>query len=93
MTKSGWFWIAIGLVYFLVPLAATAEFSLKDGDSYSFAAYREILDDPQFRDTFFLSLKLAAATIVVALLLFVPTVYWVHLRLPHLRPLVQFLAC
>ena len=31
-------------------------------------------------------------TIVVALLLFVPTVYWVHLRLPHLRPLVQFLC-
>lgn len=92
MTKSGWFWVAIGLLYFMLPLAATAEFSLKDGDSYSFAAYREILDDPQFRDTFFLSLKLAAATIVVALVLFVPTVYWVHLRLPHLRPLVQFLC-
>ena len=61
MSKSGWFWVAIGLLYFLLPLAATAEFSLKDGDSYSFAAYREILDDPQFRDTFFLSLKLAAA--------------------------------
>ena len=67
MSKSGWFWVAIGLLYFLLPLAATAEFSLKDGDSYSFAAYREILDDPQFRDTFFLSLKLAAVTIVVGL--------------------------
>ena len=64
MSKSAWFWVVIGLLYFMLPLAATAEFSLKDGDSYSFAAYREILDDPQFRDTFFLSLKLAAATIV-----------------------------
>ena len=62
MTRSGWFWIAVGVIYFFVPLAATAEFSLKDGDSYSFAAYREIFDDPAFRDTFFLSLKLAVAT-------------------------------
>jgi putative spermidine/putrescine transport system permease protein len=92
MTRSGWFWIAVGVIYFFVPLAATAEFSLKDGDSYSFAAYREIFDDPAFRDTFFLSLKLAVATIVVALLLFIPTVYWVHLRLPQFRPLVQFLC-
>ena len=35
--------------YFFIPLAATAEFSLKDGDSYRFAAYREIFDDPEFR--------------------------------------------
>ena len=92
MRRSGWFWLSIGALYFIIPLAATAEFSFKDGYSYSFAAYREIFDDPQFRDTFFLSLKLAIATIIVALLLFIPTVYWVHLRLPRLRPAVQFIS-
>jgi putative spermidine/putrescine transport system permease protein len=92
MKRSGWFWLALGAIYFLVPLAATAEFSLKEGDNYSLGPYREIFSDPQFRDTFFLSLKLAIATIIVALLLFIPTVYWVHLRLPRLRPLVQFIS-
>jgi len=90
--RSGWFWLAVGAIYFFIPLAATAEFSLKDGDSYSLAAYREIFNDPQFRDTFVLSLKLAIVTIIVALLLFIPTVYWVHLRLPRVRPFVQFIS-
>jgi putative spermidine/putrescine transport system permease protein len=90
--RSGWFWLAVGAIYFFIPLAATAEFSLKDGDSYSFAAYQEIFNDPQFRDTFVLSLKLAIVTIIVALLIFIPTVYWVHLRLPRVRPFVQFIS-
>jgi putative spermidine/putrescine transport system permease protein len=90
--RSGWLWLGLGALYFLLPLAATAEFSLKEGDKYSLGPYREIFSDPQFRDTFFLSLKLAVATIVVALFLFIPTVYWVHLRLPRLRPLVQFIS-
>jgi putative spermidine/putrescine transport system permease protein len=92
MPRSGWVWLALGGLYFLLPLAATAEFSLKEGDSYSFGPYKEIFNDPQFRDTFFLSLKLALAAIVVSLLLFIPTVYWVHLRVPRLRSLVEFLS-
>jgi putative spermidine/putrescine transport system permease protein len=92
MPRSGWVWLAIGAVYFLLPLGATAAFSLEEGSGYGFSAYREIFDDPQFRENFFLSLKLAVATIVVAVLLFIPTVYWIHLRLPRLRPLVQFLC-
>jgi putative spermidine/putrescine transport system permease protein len=92
MPRSGWVWLAIGTVYFLLPLAATGAFSLEEGSGYGFSAYGEIFDDPQFRETFFLSLKLAVATIVVAILLFIPTVYWIHLRLPRLRPLVQFLC-
>jgi putative spermidine/putrescine transport system permease protein len=92
MARSGWFWLALGALYFFIPLAATAEFSLKEGDSYGLGPYREIFDDPEFRNTFFLSLKLALVSIVVSLLLFIPTVYWVHLRLPRLRPLVQFIS-
>ena len=92
MPRSGWFWLVVGGLYFFVPLAATAEFSLKEGDAYSFGPYKEIFNDPQFRDTFFRSLKLAVATIIVSILLFIPTVYWVHLRLPRLRTAVQFLS-
>jgi putative spermidine/putrescine transport system permease protein len=35
---------------------------------------------------------LALETIVIGLLLFVPTVYWVHLKIPRLRPVIGFLA-
>src|SRR5882757_9410781 len=34
----------------------------------------------------------ADETVVIALLLFVPTIYWVHLKVPRLRPVVAFLA-
>src|SRR4030066_363813 len=37
-----------------------------------------------------MSLMWAVLTIIVSLVLIVPTTYWVHLRLRHLRPLVEF---
>ena len=92
MPRSGWVWLFIGAAYFLIPLAATAEFSLEEYPGYGLSSYRQILSDPAFRDTLWLSFKLAVATIVVSLALFVPTVYWVHLRLPRLRPAVEFLS-
>ena len=51
-----------------------------------------ILHDPQFWSTIKLSFRLALETIAVGLLLFVPTIYWVHLKLPRLRPVVGFMA-
>jgi putative spermidine/putrescine transport system permease protein len=90
--KSGIFWLLFGAAYFLLPLAAVAEFSLKEGDGYGFSHYRFILDDPSFRDTLWLSFKLALETIAISLLLFVPTVYWVRLRLPKVRTVIEFLS-
>jgi putative spermidine/putrescine transport system permease protein len=92
MARSGWFWLILGGLYFFIPLAATVEFSLTEGDSYGLGPYRELFDHPEFRSTFFLSLKLALATTAVSLLLFIPTVYWVHLQLPRLRRLVQVIS-
>jgi putative spermidine/putrescine transport system permease protein len=88
-------WIAIlcGATYFLLPLIATFEFSLrlKRGE-YSFEAYRIVLSDPAFQSAFVYSLVLAAVTIVIGILLVVPTAYWVQLRLPRLRPIVEFIT-
>jgi putative spermidine/putrescine transport system permease protein len=92
MPRSGWVWLALGAAYFFIPLAATAEFSLKEGGEYGIGPYRQIFEDPDFRATFVTSFKLAVATIVVSLLLFVPTVYWVHLRLPQVRRVAEFLS-
>ena len=89
ISLSSLVWLLFGAIFFIVPLAATFEFSLKaEAGGYGFSAYDRIFDDPQFRETFWLSFKLALETIVISLALFVPTVYFVHLKLPRLRPVM-----
>ncbi len=88
-------WLVVGATYFLIPLIATLLFSLRDaqtGKCCSLSAYGDILHDPQFWSTIKISFRLALETIVVGLLLFVPTIYWVHLKVPRLRPVVGFMA-
>jgi putative spermidine/putrescine transport system permease protein len=88
-----WLAIAVGAIYFLVPLIGTFEFSLRlRRGMYSFEAYRIVLADPRFQASFAYSTLLAVATIVVGVLLVVPTAYWIQLRLPRLRPIVEFIT-
>jgi putative spermidine/putrescine transport system permease protein len=88
-----WLIIILGAIYFLVPLLATFEFSLRARrGQYSFDAYGNVLGDSQFRDSFIFSVVLALATIAVSLLLIVPTAFWVHLKLPKLRPVMEFIT-
>ncbi|MEX0695964.1 MAG: ABC transporter permease [Dongiaceae bacterium] len=88
-----WLAVIVGALYFVVPLIATFEFSLRlRRGEYSFEAYRIVLADPQFQATFGYSTVLAFATIVVGVLLVVPTAYWIQLRLPRLRPIVEFIT-
>jgi len=61
-------------------------------DVLSFAAYENVLNDPQFLETFGFSLQMAILTIIVSTLIVVPTAYWVNLRLRYLRPLVEFVT-
>jgi putative spermidine/putrescine transport system permease protein len=90
MPISGIVVLVIGALYFVVPILATIQFSLEQGhQGYGFGAYRQILDDPAFRHTLWFSVQLALETTVVTMLLMVPTVYWVHLRLPKIRPVVE----
>ena len=35
---------------------------------------------------------MAVLTIIFSLLLVVPTAYWVHLRVPRMRPVVEFIT-
>ena len=94
-SSSAWIWIVLGAAYFLIPLLATFLFSIKDkntGHCCSLSAYGVIVHDPAFWHALRLSLLLALETIVVSLVLFVPTIYWVHLKLPRLRPVISFLA-
>ena len=87
------FWLVLAALGFIVPLVGAAEFSLETGPGkYGFDAYQVILQDPAFRDSFVYSFKLALITGVVIIILMVPTVYWVNLRLPGLRRVMDFVA-
>ena len=90
-----WAWMALafGLIYFFLPLIGTLEFSLRmRRGEYSFDAYRVVLADPQFRATFGFSVIMALLTIVLGVLLVVPTAYWVRLKLPRWRPIIEFIT-
>ena len=86
-------WIGAVALYFFLPLLALAVYSFwAGGNRYDLSAYAQILRDPNFRQTFGLSLTLAAETILISLLLVIPAAFWVNLRAPGLRPLLNLLS-
>jgi putative spermidine/putrescine transport system permease protein len=90
---GAWIAMLVGASYFLSPLIATFEFSLRmRRGEYSFDAYRVVFGDPLFQQTFGYSIGMAFVTILAGVLLVVPTAYWVHLRMPKLRPVVEFIT-
>lgn len=88
-----WFWFILGWLYFILPLLGTFLFSLRaKRDTLSFLAYETVFSDPKFWETFSFSALMGLLTIVVSLLLIVPTAYWVQLRLPRLRPIIELMT-
>ena len=95
ISPSAVVWLVIGAAYFLVPLLATFLFSLRSlqtGKCCTDASYTWVLHNGEFWQTLKLSVELALETIAISLVLFVPTVYWVHLKVPRLRPVLAFVA-
>ncbi|MCH4561243.1 MULTISPECIES: ABC transporter permease [Mesorhizobium] len=88
-----WAAIVVAGIYFLLPLISTAEFSLSiRRDGYSLDAYRSVFSDPEFFATFGYSAVIAVCTIVFGVVLVVPMTYFVRLRFPWLRPIVEFIV-
>src|SRR5574338_687999 len=95
MPKRGsfwaWFWVILTALYFFVPLYATFQYSLQaKRGTLSFTAYNNVLQSPDFAKSFTLSLQTAVITIIVSTLLIVPTAYWVQLKIPRARSLIEF---
>ena len=87
----GWWLIFIaGIIYFFVPLYATLDFSLRAKPFL--AAYTAIVNDPQFFSTIAYSFVAGILTIVVSIIIIVPTAFWVRLRYPRARPWVEFIT-
>jgi putative spermidine/putrescine transport system permease protein len=88
-----WFWFILGVLYFVLPLYATLDFSLRmERDTISLKAYQFAFSDPQFLKTFLYSIFLAVMTIIVSIALVVPTAYWIRLRVPQARRIVEFIT-
>jgi putative spermidine/putrescine transport system permease protein len=94
--------IAAG-VFFVAPLLSMARFALQNVQMVDLGAHNLFskwsLDqvtlafhEPTAFATLFLSLRLAAATVLLTLALLIPTALFVHVRLPQARALVEFMT-
>ena len=80
-------------LYFLLPLATTFYWSLRaEKGKLGLEAYRRLFADSNFLPSFSESMVNAVAAIFISLLIIVPTAYWVTLRLPKLRPIIEFIT-
>ncbi len=79
-------------IYFLVPLVATLAFALSDGSQFSLNGFANIFNDSSFSSTLLISLELAISSTLLTILIVTPTAYWVQLRLPRARVLMELLS-
>ena len=97
---AGWqvFLVGFFLFYMLVPIISTYVFSIATRwdrtilpEGYTLEFYQRAFDASYFTITLRNSLILSLATVLVSLLVIVPTVYWVHTRLAGAKPLLDIL--
>ena len=79
-----WRWIILVLagLYFALPLYAGFRFA-------GISSFPSVASQEGFSEAFRLSMQLAVITTVLTLVLMVPTVIWVHLRLPKVRRIME----
>lgn len=88
-----WIWFIIGALYFILPLYATLDFSLRmQRGTLSILAYQKAFSDPDFLESFLFSTLIAVVTIFGSILLIFPTAYWVRMRLPQARRIIEFIT-
>ena len=101
--KQGVSWrtlvIAGFLVFMIVPLLATALFSISTRwdrsiwpEGITLMWWGKVVARPAFRDTLMNSLALSIATVAASLALITPTAYWAHLRVPAAKVWIELLA-
>ena len=84
--------LVLVLLYLLIPLGATFAFSLSSGRTTNFNAYTDVFTDPDFYQSFSLSLELSLAATILTIIIVTPTAYWVQTRLPVGRAFMDILT-
>lgn len=92
-----WRGVVLGLagIYFLVPIYAALRFALETVQNrghFTLAAFSAIPSSAGFMAALLLTLRLAAVTMVLTMVLMVPTTVYVHLRHPRLLVLFDGIA-
>ena len=89
--------------FFVAPLLTLARYALQNVPTillgwstlfkkWSLKGLTLAFEDPAFWPALKLSLQLALGTVLITLLLLVPTAIWVHLRVPKARSFIEFLT-
>ena len=100
-TAMRWVVITVAMTFFALPLLGMLDFTTQGpgGTGRSGKTWRTLLDlntitadYPTLREGFIASIGLAVLTVVVMLLLLVPTMTWVRLRVPGMSRTVEFIC-
>lgn len=85
--------ITIGLLFFALPIYASSAFAFKDREgNFSLAPLQRAGANEELMESLFLTLQIAIGTVVITLLLLIPTIAFLHLVLPQARTFVEFLT-
>jgi len=90
--------LAIAALYFVGPLVVAIMYTIQNHNGgVTFNAYRQIFAKPPtgeigFTTALVYSLEIAVVTMVITLLLMLPTQLLLHLRFPRWRPLVEIIT-
>jgi len=77
-------WLAAA--YFIIPIYAALKFSLQNiNGKFSLSPITAIPSQPGLGAAFFLSMRLAFVTLAIVLFLMVPTMIYVHMKMPRFR--------
>ena len=85
--------LTLAALYFLVPIYAAMQFSLQDIQGhFSLQPLTQIFSQPGFPSALWLSTQLAVVTMLITMVLMVPTVIYVHLRMPRFRRVMEVIT-
>ncbi len=81
-------WVAAA--YFIIPIYAALKFSLQNiNGHFSFSPITAIPSQPGLGAAFFLSMRLVFVTLAIVLVLMVPTMIYVHMKMPRFRRFME----
>ncbi len=86
--------LTVFAVYFLLPLLSMLDFSTRGhGDEgRNWGAWRALVENKDLREAIIASLLLALFTVLLMIVLLVPTMIWVRLKVPGMSRVIEFLC-
>jgi putative spermidine/putrescine transport system permease protein len=85
--------IAIGLLFFTLPIYASTVFAFRNRDGeYTLEPVRAASNNDELMASIDLTLRIALGTVVLTLLILIPTVAYIHLVIPKSRGWIEFVT-